>query len=194
MANSIDSTAIGIEQSNNPLQSRSTSITLEHAAITIVTKTRQHSSRMRTARLPTTCVLVAKTRCQYHGVSYTYMLGIPNPFPGYYPLGIPAPPPAGGGLPTKGWLGRPPPETRDIYPPCEQIDRQKCIPVGCVPSAAVSIEGGIYPGVSAQEGCLPRGVSAWGVSVQGVCLPRGCLLQCMLEYTSPLCEQNDRRL
>ena len=28
---------------------------------------RQHSSRMRTARLPTVCVLVATTKCQYHG-------------------------------------------------------------------------------------------------------------------------------
>ena len=35
---------------------------------------------------------------------------------------------------------------------------QECIPVGCVPSAAVAVPGG--GGVPAQEGCLPKGVSA----------------------------------
>ena len=46
---------------------------------------------------------------------------------------------------------------------------QECIPVGCVPSTAVSV----YPG---------RGLS-------GGCLPRGCLPQCMLGYIPH--EQND---
>ena len=38
----------------------------------IKTKTRMHSSRMRTSRLPTVCVFVATTRCQYQRV-----VGIP---------------------------------------------------------------------------------------------------------------------
>ena len=55
----------------------------------------------------------------------------------------------------------------------ENSIKQECIPVGCVPSVAVSVGGG---GVC-------RGGSAW----------EGCLPQCMLGYTPP-CEQNDRRL
>ena len=72
----------------------------------------------------------------------------------------------------------------------------KCIPVGCVPSAAVAI----LRGVSAYGGCLPRecvypeGVSCWGLSARwvsaggcllGWCLPRkgvcrgGCLGGCL---------------
>ena len=45
---------------------------------------------------------------------------------------------------------------------------QECIPVGCVPSAAVAVGGG---GVS--QHALGRGVSAQGVSTQGgcVCIP-----------------------
>ena len=39
--------------------------------------------------------------------------------------------------------------------------KQECIPVGCVPSAAVAIWGG---GVCPGSGCLPgRGVCLWGV-------------------------------
>ena len=62
------------------------------------------------------------------------------------------------------------------------ILEQECIPVGCVPSAAVAVSGaeGVFPGVSAQGGvCLrggvfPVGLSALGgVSAQWVCLPRG---------------------
>ena len=59
-----------------------------------------------------------------------------------------------------------------------------CIPVGCVPSAAVAwgcLPGGVYLG-----GCLPRGVFARegiclrgclprGVCMRGGCLPRGYL-------------------
>ena len=54
------------------------------------------------------------------------------------------------------------------------ILKQECIPVGCVPSAAVAFgEGGCVPG----EGGLPGGVclgrlSAYGVCLWGVC-PRG---------------------
>ena len=57
---------------------------------------------------------------------------------------------------------------------------QVCIPVGCVPSAAVDVCGGrgwrvspegVCPGVSAR-GVSAQGVSAlWGVSAQVVCLP-----------------------
>ena len=46
----------------------------------IWSQTRKHSSRMYTPRLPTVPVLVADTRCQYHGVVYLPLLG-------YLPLG-----------------------------------------------------------------------------------------------------------
>ena len=77
-------------------------------------------------------------------------------------------------------------------------DKQEKIPVGCVPSAAVAIRGG----VSAQgEGVCPGRVSAWGwgcLPRRGVCLggclprglyPRGCVSQHALRQTSP-CGQN----
>ena len=79
-----------------------------------------------------------------------------------------------------------------------KISKQECIPVGCVPSAAVASVGGggvwpegdVWPG----EGgvCLPRGasdqggMSAQGVSAQGDVCPGGCLPQCMLRYTPPV--------
>ena len=56
----------------------------------------------------------------------------------------------------------------------------ECIPVGCVPSAAVAVCGGdVCPGecVSASVGPA-RQVSAWGVCLgicPGGCLPGGCL-------------------
>ena len=66
--------------------------------------------------------------------------------------------------------------------------QQECIPVGCVPSAAVAVCWG--RGVSAWGGgvclvgCLPRGVSAWrGVSGGGVC-PEG------VSGRHPYCGQN----
>ena len=37
------------------------------------------------------------------------------------------------------------------------IFKQECIPVGCVPSAAMAVLEGCLPGR-----CLPRGVSVWG--------------------------------
>ena len=49
----------------------------------------------------------------------------------------------------------------------ENIRKQECIPVRCVPYAAVTVLGG----VSAQGVYLPRGVSAQ----EGVCLPICCL-------------------
>ena len=54
------------------------------------------------------------------------------------------------------------------------IKKQECIPVGCVPSAAVAVswEMSAQGRVSAGEGYLPRRVPARGV-VCGVCLPRG---------------------
>ena len=52
--------------------------------------------------------------------------------------------------------------------------RQECIPVGCVPSAAVAFcwwgRGCLPRGVSAGGVCLPKGVSAGGsVCLGGVC-------------------------
>ena len=62
--------------------------------------------------------------------------------------------------------------------------QQECIPVGCVPSAAVAIsEGAVRPEVSAQ-GCLPGG---GGVCLRGVFLGRSA----QGVYT-PLSGQNDR--
>ena len=63
--------------------------------------------------------------------------------------------------------------------------KQECIPVGCVPSAAVAVcprwclAGG---GLSAQVHagiCLPRGVEAQCI-LGYVCPEGGCLPQCML--------------
>ena len=50
------------------------------------------------------------------------------------------------------------------------IKKQECIPVGCLPSAAVVVsrEGGVCP-----EECLPTKVSARGVSVRGWCVCLG---------------------
>ena len=56
--------------------------------------------------------------------------------------------------------------------------KQECIPIGCVPSAAVAVSwrgGGGLPVGASTQGFLLRGVSA-----QGVCLPRGvCLWGCL---------------
>ena len=55
--------------------------------------------------------------------------------------------------------------TYNVSIPC----KQECIPVGCVPSAAVAVNSGGLPG-----GCLHRGVSAWWVCAQEVGgLPKG---------------------
>ena len=56
---------------------------------------------------------------------------------------------------------------------------QECIPVGCVPSAAVAV---CWGGVSAR-GCLPGGCLPGGVCLEGVC--PGGLPKCMLGYTPP---------
>ena len=50
-----------------------------------------------------------------------------------------------------------------------KINKQECIPVGCIPSAAVAISGE-GEGVSARRGVYP-----WGVSAGGVCPGRVCL-------------------
>ena len=53
--------------------------------------------------------------------------------------------------------------------------QQECIPIGCVPSAAVAVRGRCLPGgVSAQGsvcpwGCLPQDVCLGGVCLGGVC-------------------------
>ena len=67
------------------------------------------------------------------------------------------------------------------------ITKQKCIPVGCVPSAAVAIcWGGVCPGgCLAKGGCLPR----------GVCRRLGGLVYPSMHNgrPPPPCEQNDRQ-
>ena len=47
--------------------------------------------------------------------------------------------------------------------------QQECIPVGCVPSAAVAVGGGLHRGLSAWGGVCPGG---W-VCLGGVC-PSAC--------------------
>ena len=77
--------------------------------------------------------------------------------------------------------------------------QQECIPVGCVPSAAVAMsipactgKGGwgvcVYPSRHWAGGCLPRGCLPRAVCLGG-CLPGG-VSQHALRQTSP-CEQND---
>ena len=51
------------------------------------------------------------------------------------------------------------------------VEKQECIPVGCVPSAVVAVLGW---GVCLGRRCLPLGDSAWEVSTWG-CLPGGVL-------------------
>ena len=77
---------------------------------------------------------------------------------------------------------------------CGQVTKyvgklQECIPVGCLPSAAVAVSGGWGGVVRLGGGCWPRGCLPGGVcpgglpggclprgvSVQGGCLPRGWL-------------------
>ena len=69
-----------------------------------------------------------------------------------------------------------------FFPPQVQVQidlHTKCIPVGCVPSAAVAMS---------IPACTGRGVSAWGVSTRG-CLPGGCITSCT-EADTPPREQN----
>ena len=49
---------------------------------------------------------------------------------------------------------------------CKYNWQQEFIPVGCVPSTAVAVGGGV-----SARGCLPKG----GCLPGGGCLPRGCL-------------------
>ena len=146
--------------------------------------TRQHSSRMRATHLPTVHVLVVTTRCQYQGGEYAFPAGPMSGGKGdceYSPRGTHPP-----------WVP-PPPRTCDRdtqplerawnqrYPP--PVDRQtpvkqECIPVGCVPSAAVAVSRGGrgVPGRGGVPG--PRGeylVPGGEYLVQGVYLvPGGC--------------------
>ena len=56
---------------------------------------------------------------------------------------------------------------------------QECIPVGCVPPAAVAVRGGVCLGVSAQGGVSAEVVSAQGGVCPVGCLPRGvCIPVC----------------
>ena len=65
------------------------------------------------------------------------------------------------------------------------ILEQECIPVGCVPSAAVAVSGGggVFPGVSAQGGvCLRGGLPSGIVCLEGGgCLPNGGV--CLGEFS-----------
>ena len=77
------------------------------------------------------------------------------------------------------------------------ILEQECIPVGCVPSAAVTVSGGggVFPGVSAQGGVclrgggLPSGIACLG---GGGCLPNEgvCLVGV---FSRGLCWCEDRK-
>ena len=83
---------------------------------------------------------------------------------------------------------------------CKPKSKQECIPVGCIPSAAMAARMGCIPVCTGQGGCLPRarlprgvypegysqggvcpggvcpgGVSAWGLSAKGRYLPHTLL-------------------
>ena len=81
--------------------------------------------------------------------------------------------------------------TRKIWvPPTTETSKtqQECIPVGCVPSAVVTVPGDCLP-----KGCLPglclpaRGVFAQGgdVCLPGVCLPAGRVSACQGVWQTP---------
>ena len=70
------------------------------------------------------------------------------------------------------------------------ISKQECIPVGCVPSAAVVVSGGggrCLPRGCLPRGCLPRGA---GVCRVGGCLPTGGVCLGRVSGKHLLCEQN----
>ena len=63
--------------------------------------------------------------------------------------------------------------------------QQECIPVGCVPSAAVAVGGVCLPG-GCITACTGRGVSApVHAGIQRGVSAKGCLPQCTLGYTPP---------
>ena len=65
---------------------------------------------------------------------------------------------------------------------CPRKKKQECIPVGCVPSSAMAVWGGVCP-----SGCLPGGGVCSGKVCQGVFALRGvCPGGCT---PHPLCEQ-----
>ena len=56
------------------------------------------------------------------------------------------------------------------------LTQEECIPVGCVPPAAVAVSVGVFPG--GMGGCMPGGGSAqWGCLPRGGWLPRGVSAQ-----------------
>ena len=57
--------------------------------------------------------------------------------------------------------------------------KQECIPVGCIPSAAVAARGVCIPACTGQ-GCIPACTGQGGVYLGGIC-PKGCL-----PHTSPV--------
>ena len=71
------------------------------------------------------------------------------------------------------------------------IMKQECIPVGCVPSAAVAVCWGGLPGGR----CLPGGVSAWVVCMsaqRGVC--PGGMGVCARGMSAPVNGMTDRQV
>ena len=85
----------------------------------------------------------------------------------------------------------------------ELINKQECIPVGYVPSAAVAVwrggwclPGSVCPdGRCLSRGCLPGGCLPRGCLPGGVCLWWGCLPRGVcLPDTPPPCEQNNRQV
>ena len=65
-------------------------------------------------------------------------------------------------------------------------NKQECIPLGCIPSAAVAISGG---GVSAYGGVRPGGCLPRGCVCPGRCLPMGCV--CLEGMCIPACNGAD---
>ena len=93
----------------------------EPALVYLHVSTRQHSSRMRTIRLPTVHVLVVTTRCQYQGGEYPFPAGPMSGGEGnceYSPRGthptwVPPPPPEHATVILNPWKGH---GTRDTHP------------------------------------------------------------------------------
>ena len=135
--------------------------------------TRMHSSRMRTVRCNGRLRRgVSAWRCAYGGVC----LGGVCLVGGYLPRGVSA---WWGYLPGGCLLGG-----GGATAICSV---QECIPVGCVPSAAMAVSmgggRGVCLGVCLREclpGGVPRGVSDWwgmgGICLGGVCLGGVCLV------------------
>ena len=80
--------------------------------------------------------------------------------------------------------------------------KQECIPVGCVPSAAVAVCWGCLRRGCLPRGFLPRGVcprrgvclGVWGSAQGGGGLQKGGVYPSMHWSRHPPCEQNDRQV